>query len=1787
MCPSTNANMTPKVLSKYATGQNSLLLETFEDRMRLDWQFQAQKNLIEELSKLFENSDLSNAEHSLQNLGLAIQEVQANGRFQQLRRQETKHQNPLYGDYKKYPEAAFILEPGHHIESKAYGIKLLYIAALLKHEGELPDSYADILRTSINKYHQVINYALPRDIGLADFIDSWPATMEKLQQGNLTKIREFSRVIENLILIVTAEKPKKVLRQNITSIKPQRPELTRSPLGDSSTRSKVSTRISVRQIDEIIEPTEEWHVDIEPDLPADSPLLTNKTIEDAADFETSKSKHWLTKQAQLSPNSSTRLTQLEKQHLTESLKQALKSDNKSERAAGVLLFLIYLTGQTEDAVYAFKFGNGGDITEDGNYQKAILRPDNGYQPEEEVKDKAFLTVADKVTLPLPEYISAILSDNARQANARGLLDYLAVNEESAKQAVKELLSNIRQNGRWHRIRLDRIPASLGVEMTLNYRDKALTYLTAGRPQQAPPITSYYVSYPLDYVVAAYQYVTAKMTMDVLGDKPELKKFHAEQTGYYLKPSYVEMFVQALKNRINEAFESGNIFQLHNAYTDYSITLLYVATGHRSVTDPFAYLSQLDTENGLVLINDKVVAEDLAWRLVALPPIACAQVENYKIHLDKLASHLLKYPECKELAARVANIHTDKQQTIPLFFYLDENNRDKWISVSPSSIKTRIEDIWPLPTGFFRHLTATDLLKQSGRADWVDIQLGHHDGIAHPFGPESSRSPMSELPQIGQSINSALLRIGWEPVKLPSKRAHIKRKFRNQPKTSDIIFGHRKRFEMRAQTRGKSAAVVRTVFSDWQDNLQGRGVEESDVQQLLDGITNKANEDGLSANRCLRIFYRLIRQPKYRALLRKLTKYRYLVEPSASPFNEHSIQNYKLAKDIQFRFLSYLNEKGKSSGLPAQTERLAEIAFSAALLGRLCDPSKLQNLPEIVSTSSYQFDGEVCLEFPLLDKRESEKREDKDLPISRWIADEVSMNLLLRYWEDFEPGTATNISRSRFNSSLKQLAKILGVSSAFSLKKLAKLSQDIALLELPGCLRTMASGTYKTYSMPTTQYVRVKANKCLVEAEPAEKIDNVNALAPSAVHGSSGTSQISILKLKKAVPPIFERINAQTPKGDETHSKKNKALLAQALKNLLEDPTRYTQLSIAAMEYAIHLCENGTIFKSKLKYSTTKAYTETTLRILRHFESQQPAPFLDMIEAEYEEIYLDILAAQTSADRAYIARRIVDFHLFLEEQYRIEHIEFGGIWAYSNFYSIASGTHANMITEDDYVAYLNATLESPRLSQLEQLQLSMMLILGYRFGLRFSEARHLLFRNLQYCNGMATVTITNTIHGETKTEAGVRVVNTKQRLTDIECSVIEKLISFLNPLYAEDNLLGLMDDMTGRRKLRNRFNTSEYIHTQLRHGTGDSTVKNHTARHSWVTNEIDALTDFLSKSESQAIDMEYLYPLNDIATKVGHAHISTTFSSYYHNAEGWLKRYYNYPDDCLNDHGRAYLLGFTFDYVRDKRRRLRNKGLADALLPFNANRRNRSIMPSPMVSLITRNKIPPIELAHYEQTPPLTFHDIDTILTYRRNQSANAAQICERIPFDEYQVEDVLEKAKQLERSSGLRVYKVEQFEPDDMLVEIDSDPDDTQSDFFKEENKQVRQFLANANDMAIDTLASLRPGLLTWQQTFHSQRNTNHVTQMSELVDLIYIFRKIYGSVELLARGKISNKLADFLKFENIAFVNEDIPGAQEKSAIRKHASIEFIVKPTDSLKTKRALLRTLFCLAIADKKYS
>lgn len=67
---------------------------------------------------------------------------------------------------------------------------------------------------------------------------------------------------------------------------------------------------------------------------------------------------------------------------------------------------------------------------------------------------------------------------------------------------------------------------------------------------------------------------------------------------------------------------------HNAFTDYCSALLFCYTGHRPVVDPIHSRKLFDLDHGWMLIADKLVHEERSWRLVALPPIACEQLQNY-------------------------------------------------------------------------------------------------------------------------------------------------------------------------------------------------------------------------------------------------------------------------------------------------------------------------------------------------------------------------------------------------------------------------------------------------------------------------------------------------------------------------------------------------------------------------------------------------------------------------------------------------------------------------------------------------------------------------------------------------------------------------------------------------------------------------------------------------------------------------------------------------------------------------------------------------------------------------------------------------------------------------------------------------------------------------------------------------------------------------------------------------------------------------------------------------------
>jgi len=77
------------------------------------------------------------------------------------------------------------------------------------------------------------------------------------------------------------------------------------------------------------------------------------------------------------------------------------------------------------------------------------------------------------------------------------------------------------------------------------------------------------------------------------------------TGYYPTDEALDKLVRLSSAKIAAAMESDDLAIRHNAFTDYTLALLFSATGHRPVIDPIHSKKLFDLDQGWLLIADKV------------------------------------------------------------------------------------------------------------------------------------------------------------------------------------------------------------------------------------------------------------------------------------------------------------------------------------------------------------------------------------------------------------------------------------------------------------------------------------------------------------------------------------------------------------------------------------------------------------------------------------------------------------------------------------------------------------------------------------------------------------------------------------------------------------------------------------------------------------------------------------------------------------------------------------------------------------------------------------------------------------------------------------------------------------------------------------------------------------------------------------------------------------------------------------------------------------------------------
>jgi len=209
---------------------------------------------------------------------------------------------------------------------------------------------------------------------------------------------------------------------------------------------------------------------------------------------------------------------------------------------------------------------------------------------------------------------------------------------------------------------------------------------------------------------------------------------------------VARFFHQMADALNEARQhqsACDLYEFHNRYLVYTVSLLSLCSAIRSVTEPFGGVLDLNPEARTLRLADKANREGSCDRLVPLPPIAVAQVTAFNAHLDQLRREVR---DVDPLLAR--SISRALSGEAAWLFYFDARHRPQ--VVTPKWILTRLRHTWPLPTNWPRHFLSGWLREQGFARGVVRAFLGHSDLGAAPLSDFDGTS-MFELRALADAL----------------------------------------------------------------------------------------------------------------------------------------------------------------------------------------------------------------------------------------------------------------------------------------------------------------------------------------------------------------------------------------------------------------------------------------------------------------------------------------------------------------------------------------------------------------------------------------------------------------------------------------------------------------------------------------------------------------------------------------------------------------------------------------------------------------------------------------------------------------------------------------------------------------------------------------------------------------------------------------------------------------------------------------------------------------------------
>lgn len=1170
--------------------------------------------------------------------------------------------------------------------------------------------------------------------------------------------------------------------------------------------------------------------------------------------------------------------------------EELDADNDTSRIGAALAWVATHSGRslyhTNRIPITEDYGEEWSISTDfSRLQRLSPRRHNAWQPKRDAEVKAVKPSADRLTFGLPEKVAAALSacSNGAQAPCNTLWDLWQTVSPTEKI---EVWFDRQAREHFPRVTSGKLEQVAGQRIFNQTGDDHLARLLVSPPRSGLP--------------AACGYSTWDMKAIAAGLPPDIKPHSVTDPSTLFLGSLLVPLEEILRNEISEAGRrltsslDNDLVSFHNRYATYVVMALYAATGCRHLKSPFESVMHFCLVNRCVYINDKNDYGVHAGRLVPLPRSAITILKRYLAYLVVLAEAIEQHDI--ELARDIRKLTSDGA-AMPLFFLLDDGL--KWHQMSDSELPGLPLFEWPLPPNLFRHRYSQQMAQLGVETDVIDGWMGHAERAVATYGDFSPRCWVDDAKHYQDVIDTCFDGLGFEPLfghlRLPPYRspASTGRDVYSPPK----FFGEAGRQQERRLRRKRSTQRALIEIDEFLDGKELESLSENEFESLSKRILLRSN--GLPYNDAAN---------RYRVLERKVRRL-----------------GTQCTRKIRMRYAQFSAEKSlvTSEIIPALTlwtslsrwRHATQKTVNKSQLSRpeaLCVGMALLCLEKRLSYKRLVFDGLQGKHFRLVQHKkrfyfeysEEWDPEDFSVPAQRH---EISYKVasLLAFGKGLKssvkPNEKTCPKRMQGLISLliskNALANETNLATLF--ENLTSVIEQTNLATLPGMVAAAISERRPATSLPWQDFLRITEGKTI--------------LPPGLQTDEEVTTQIQGLRINQGAPLESDKIVLQ--EGAKNYTKELLHLIkgykpsksGDCAKAIEKVSARYTgSISTAMLMLGYWLTHRIRQGKGRGKHH--KPYAQSSverylIELRRSFEGVLYDKDLLALDADQiTDIYSDMLEACRSSGKriGYFSRQLKDFQRWAES-IGCESVD----WSELDTDDYIRSVNPGCLSEQDYLAVQRAIASQFTRGSDEALFLGFILLLNFRFGLRFSEATGL--RRNDWCTYQRHqwVLVHNNHLRILKRPSSRRAIPLLFALTAQEQRIVDAVLARWQALSPSgENTPLLCDPRGGRAILSSKAVTlSKTLVQILRATTGNSRLVLHHCRHSFCNIVASVLLPintplaqkFRKGLDESAIRREILgnqYGISRrtgmaLARLMGHHRPDTDLLSYNHLLTDWV------------------------------------------------------------------------------------------------------------------------------------------------------------------------------------------------------------------------------------------------------------------------------------------------------------